>query len=72
MCSSDLKPENKALPIVMLTTEGDVELVKRAKLAGAVGWIVKPFNPNRLVETVNHLTREPESQPRPVSVAARG
>ena len=50
------KPENKSLPILMLTTEGQLELVKRAKKAGAVGWIVKPFNPAHLVETVNHLT----------------
>ena|SRR5437879_3793600 len=50
------KPENKSLPILMLTTEGQASLVKRAKQAGAVGWIVKPFNPRQLVQTVNHLT----------------
>ena len=49
------KPENATLPILMLTTEGDISLVKRAKKAGAVGWIVKPFNPARLLETVQHL-----------------
>jgi len=49
------KPENKTLPILMLTTEGDISLIKRAKLAGAVGWIVKPFNAARLAETVIHL-----------------
>jgi two-component system chemotaxis response regulator CheY len=48
--------ENKSLPILMLTTEGQVSLVKRAKQAGAVGWIVKPFNPRQLVQTVCHLT----------------
>jgi two-component system chemotaxis response regulator CheY len=53
------KPENKALPILMLTTEGQVALVKRAKDAGAVGWIVKPFNHIQLVKTVCHLTGEP-------------
>jgi two-component system chemotaxis response regulator CheY len=52
------KPENKSLPILMLTTEGQASLVKRAKLAGAIGWIVKPFNPRQLVQTVNHLTGE--------------
>ena len=52
------KPENKHLPILMLTTEGQVALVKRAKLAGAIGWIVKPFNPTQLVKTVCHLTGE--------------
>jgi two-component system chemotaxis response regulator CheY len=52
------KAENKALPILMLTTEGQVSLVKRAKQAGAVGWIVKPFEPSKLVQTVCHLTGE--------------
>jgi two-component system chemotaxis response regulator CheY len=50
------KPENKSLPILMLTTEGQASLVKRAKEAGAVGWIVKPFNSKQLVQTVEHLT----------------
>src|SRR2546429_897392 len=39
------KPENKSLPILMLTTEGQLSQVMRAKRAGAVGWIVKPFDP---------------------------
>ncbi|HXT16111.1 MAG TPA: response regulator [Gemmatimonadaceae bacterium] len=51
------KPENKALPILMLTTEAQPSLVKRAKDAGAVGWMVKPFDANQLVQTAKHLTR---------------
>jgi len=51
------RPEHKALPILMLTTEGQPSLIKRAKQAGAVGWIVKPFDANQLVETARHLTR---------------
>jgi two-component system chemotaxis response regulator CheY len=50
------KPENKSLPILMLTTEGQPSLIKRAKEAGAVGWIVKPFNATQLVQTAKHLT----------------
>jgi two-component system chemotaxis response regulator CheY len=50
------KPENKSLPILMLTTEGQPALIKRAKEAGAVGWIVKPFNATQLVQTAKHLT----------------
>jgi two-component system, chemotaxis family, chemotaxis protein CheY len=50
------KPENKSLPILMLTTEGAPALIKRAKEAGAVGWIVKPFNASQLVQTAKHLT----------------
>jgi two-component system chemotaxis response regulator CheY len=50
------KPENKTLPILMLTTEGQPAMIKRAKEAGAVGWIVKPFNATQLVQTAKHLT----------------
>ena len=50
-------PENKGLPILMLTTEGQPSMIKRAKEAGAVGWIVKPFDASQLVQTAKHLTK---------------
>lgn len=49
-------PKSATLPIVMLTTEGQHELVRRAKAAGAKGWIVKPFKPELLVAAVRKLT----------------
>lgn len=45
-----------AVPIVMLTTEAELELVARAKAAGARGWIVKPFKPHMLLAAVRKLT----------------
>ena len=51
------RPEHRALPILMLTTEGQPSLIKRAKTAGAVGWIVKPFDANQLVQAAKHLTK---------------
>ena len=39
----------------MLTTEGQPELIQRAKQAGAKGWIVKPFKPEMLLAAMTKL-----------------
>jgi two-component system chemotaxis response regulator CheY len=57
------KPGNEALKVLMLTTEAQTSLVKRAKELGAVGWIVKPFKSPQLVQTVEHLTRAKPTDP---------
>lgn len=44
-----------ALPILVLTTETGDTLKKRARDAGATGWIVKPFDPDKLVSAINRL-----------------
>lgn len=49
-------PGYKFIPIVTLTTQSDKESRQKAKLAGATGWIVKPFTPNRLIEILSKLT----------------
>lgn len=45
----------KFTPILMLTTEGDAGKKEEGKSAGASGWIVKPFNPEKLVQVVQRL-----------------
>jgi two-component system, chemotaxis family, chemotaxis protein CheY len=47
--------EFKFTPILVLTTEGGDDKKKEGKRVGASGWIVKPFNPQTLVATVNKV-----------------
>lgn len=46
------KQEWKHTPILMLTTEGLNTKKEQGKAAGATGWIVKPFDPQKLLQTV--------------------
>ena len=48
-------PAHRATPILVLTTESDAAKKERARSAGATGWIVKPFNPVKLVEAVRRV-----------------
>lgn len=43
------------VPILVLTTESDQEKKQRARQAGATGWIVKPFDPVKLVDAVRRV-----------------
>lgn len=46
---------HRATPILVLTTESDAAKKERARSAGATGWIVKPFNPVKLVDAVRRV-----------------
>jgi two-component system chemotaxis response regulator CheY len=50
-----LSASGRAIPVVMLTTEGQPELIQRAKALGAKGWIVKPFKPEMLIAAAKKL-----------------
>ena len=47
--------EYKFTPLLMLTTESTPEKKMEGKAAGATGWLVKPFNPEQLVATVQRV-----------------
>ncbi|AQT06736.1 Fis family transcriptional regulator [Acetobacter malorum] len=46
----------RRIPMICLTTEVDPEKKKRAREAGATGWIVKPFNPQSLIGAIRRVT----------------
>jgi two-component system chemotaxis response regulator CheY len=48
-------PEFKFTPILVLTTESDASMKQKGKDAGATGWIVKPFSPEKLLDVVNKV-----------------
>lgn len=50
-------PDYKFVPIVLLTTESHADKKKEGKMAGATGWIVKPFEPDKLLAVVNKVMR---------------
>jgi two-component system, chemotaxis family, chemotaxis protein CheY len=43
---------HRGVPILILTTESDSAKKADGKAAGATGWLVKPFSPEKLVELV--------------------
>jgi two-component system chemotaxis response regulator CheY len=45
----------RSIPILVLTTENTPEKKERARQAGATGWIVKPFNAEKLVSVVRRV-----------------
>ena len=48
-------PSYAKTPILMLTTESSDEMKAKGRAAGANGWLVKPFDPQRLIEVVKKV-----------------
>ena len=46
---------HRATPILVLTTNTDPELKNTARRAGATGWIVKPFDPEKLADAIRRV-----------------
>ena len=44
-------------PILLLTTESATDRKTEGKSAGATGWIVKPFNPDTLINTIKKVMK---------------
>ncbi|MFN3730565.1 response regulator [Comamonas testosteroni] len=50
-------PKFKGTPILILTTESSDLMKQAGRAAGATGWLVKPFDPNRLIEVIQKVLR---------------
>jgi two-component system chemotaxis response regulator CheY len=50
-------PSYATTPILILTTESSDDMKAKGRAAGATGWLVKPFDPVRLVEIVKKVIR---------------
>lgn len=48
-------PQLKFTPVLMLTTENTDDKKAIGREAGATGWIVKPFDPEKLIDVVNKV-----------------
>jgi two-component system, chemotaxis family, chemotaxis protein CheY len=51
-----MNEKHRIIPILVLTTESDTEKKERARRAGATGWIVKPFDPAKLVSAIRRVS----------------
>lgn len=45
------------MPILVLTTENQKNIITEAKNAGATGWLLKPFNTEKLIQTLRKVIR---------------
>lgn len=45
-------PSYRTTPILMLTTESGDAMKMQGRSAGATGWLVKPFDPQKLLDVV--------------------
>lgn len=48
-------PQYASTPILMLTTESSDDMKTQGRAAGATGWLVKPFDPQKLIEVVRKV-----------------
>jgi two-component system response regulator FixJ len=55
-----LHAERIRLPVIILTGHGDIPMSVRAIKLGAVDFLTKPFNHQRLLELVQEILRDPQ------------
>jgi two-component system response regulator FixJ len=66
----ELKKESKALPIVIMTGNGDIPLAVEAMKLGAIDFLEKPFEDERLIIMISAALSEAASHAKDDSVVA--
>lgn len=52
------RPEHQGVPVVFLSTESEDMIKAKARDAGAIGWMVKPFNQQKLLDVMARLVSQ--------------
>jgi two-component system chemotaxis response regulator CheY len=47
----------KFMPILVLSTENQLEMMREARNSGATGWLMKPFSTEKLIQTLRKVIR---------------
>jgi len=50
-------PKYQKIPILMLTSESSDAMKAKVREVGATGWLVKPFDPQKILEVVKKVIR---------------
>lgn len=53
----EFRKTDRFTPVVVITTEANTEIIKEGKKAGASAWILKPFKPDNVIDTVKKLAK---------------
>jgi len=51
-----LSAQGRKVPVLMFTTDAQPDLMKRARMLGAKGWVLKPFKAEVLIAAMKKLT----------------
>jgi two-component system chemotaxis response regulator CheY len=49
------RPGTRTTPVLMLTTESQESKRQEGRAAGATGWLVKPFQPDKLIQVIGRV-----------------
>ena len=54
---SEVRKARLRVPVIMLTSRGDPDLIEQAQQLGATAWLVKPYKSDSLLKVVSKVAR---------------